>query len=157
MFFLFTVSVLPEPILSWYRDDHPVTNDLEKYHVKKETLGVCHLEIKRLEFCDQTEWKCVASNDYGQSVTSCFLKLVVPKHYKKPKFLENLRAVMSEGGAVNLECKVIGVPQPTLKWYKDGKELKPGDIHRITSGQDGTCCLGTYTVEGTKKKKKIII
>ncbi|XP_023246836.1 titin homolog isoform X2 [Copidosoma floridanum] len=142
------VSVMPEPILAWYRDDHPVEKE-EKYRVEKETLGICHLEIKRLEFCDQAEWKCVASNDFGQSVTSCFLKLIIPKHYKKPVFLENLRAILSEGGAVNLECKVIGVPQPVLKWYKDGKELKPGDIHRITSGQDGTCCLGTYTVEAS--------
>lgn len=44
---------------------------------------------------------------------------------------------------------MIGVPQPTLKWYKDGRELKPGDIHRIISGQDGTCCLGTYTCEAS--------
>lgn len=49
--------------------------------------------------------------------------------------MECLRAVLSEEGAVNLECKVIGVPQPVLKWYKDGVELKPGDIHRITSGE----------------------
>lgn len=54
----------------------------------------------------KAEWKCVATNDYGQSVTSCFLKLAIPRHYKKPRFLENLRAVLSEEGAVNLECKV---------------------------------------------------
>merc|ERR1712142_95666 len=53
----------------------------------------------------------------------------------------------SQEGTVNLECKVIGVPQPTLKWFKDGIELQPGDIHRIISGEDGTCCLGTYTCE----------
>lgn len=34
-----------------------------------------------------------------------------------------------------------------LKWFKDGVELKPGDIHRIISGQDGACSLGTYTCE----------
>lgn len=56
-------------------------------------------------------------------------------------------AKLFQEGAVNLECKVIGVPQPVLKWYKDGVELKPGDIHRITSGEDGTCSLGTYTCE----------
>jgi hypothetical protein len=137
---------MPEPSLAWYRDDHPVTNE-ERYRIEQETLGICHLEIQRLEFCDQAEWKCVASNDFGHSITSCFLKLIIPKHYKKPKFLENLRAILSDGGAVNLECKVIGIPQPLLKWYKDGEELKPGDIHRIISGEDGTCCLGTYTCE----------
>lgn len=116
-------------------------------HLGKEDRGGFYLDIQSLEFLDQAEWKCVALNDYGHSVTSCFLKLIIPRHYKKPRFLENLQAILSEEGAVNLECKVIGVPQPVLKWYKDGEELKPGDIHRIISGQDGTCCLGTYTCE----------
>ncbi|CAG9839545.1 unnamed protein product [Diabrotica balteata] len=125
----------PLPSLSWFRDDQPVTNEPEKYIVFRENLGVCHLDIQPVELNDQAEWKCVATNDFGHSVTSCFLKLSIPKHFRKPKFLECLRAVLTEEGAVNLECKVIGVPQPVLKWYKDGIELKPGDIHRITSGQ----------------------
>ncbi|XP_072764137.1 uncharacterized protein [Anoplolepis gracilipes] len=144
--FTVQVSIAPEPSLSWYRDD-ALVEESEKYRAAKENLGTCHLEVQKLEFIDQAEWKCVAANDFGHSVTSCFLKLIIPKHYKKPKFLESLRAILSEEGAVNLECKVIGVPQPVLKWYKDNVELKPGDIHRIISGQDGTCCLGTYTCE----------
>ncbi|XP_050456843.1 titin-like [Cataglyphis hispanica] len=146
--FTVQVSIAPEPSLSWYRDD-TLVEESDKYHAAKENLGTCHLEVRKLEFIDQAEWKCVAANDFGHSVTSCFLKLIIPKHYKKPKFLESLRAILSEEGAVNLECKVIGVPQPVLKWYKDNVELKPGDIHRIISGQDGTCCLGTYTCEAT--------
>ncbi|KAF5279088.1 hypothetical protein FQA39_LY05766 [Lamprigera yunnana] len=150
-YFRFTIQVLvnttPMPSLFWFRDDRPVENDSDRYTLLNENFGINHLDISRLEFLDQAEWKCVAINDYGQSVTSCFLKLILPKHYKMPKFLESLRAVLSEEGAVNLECKVIGVPQPVLKWYKDGQELKPGDIHKITSGEDGTCCLGTYTCE----------
>ncbi|CAH1959673.1 unnamed protein product, partial [Acanthoscelides obtectus] len=134
----FTVQVsvtTPLPSLSWFRDDHPVAAEPEKYIVFRENLGVCHLDVRPLELNDQAEWKCVATNEFGHCVTSCFLKLQIPKHFKKPKFLECLRAVLSEEGAVNLECKVIGVPQPVLKWYKDGVELKPGDIHRITSGE----------------------
>lgn len=111
------------------------SSDPDRYVIAKETLGVCHLDICRLEFMDQAEWKCIATNDFGHSITSCYLRLVIPKHFKKPRFLEALRAILSEEGAVNLECKVIGVPQPILKWYKDGEELKPGDIHRIISGQ----------------------
>lgn len=54
----------------------------------------------------QGEWKCVANNDYGHSVTAASVKLVIPRHYKKPVFLEPLRAVLSQEGTVNLECKV---------------------------------------------------
>lgn len=169
--FKFTVQVkaTTEPIyqFSWFRDDLPIEKDNERYEITPEQIGICHLKIKCVEFSDQAEWKCVATNDYGNSTSTCFLKLMIPRHYKKPRFLECLRAVLTEEGlfekefyefllrkherfflgAVNLECKVIGVPQPVLKWFKDGIELKPGDIHRIISGQDGACSLGTYTCE----------
>ncbi|XP_055846057.1 titin-like [Episyrphus balteatus] len=144
--FTVTVKALPDPVLSWFRDELPIESN-ERYHHYAGEPETYHLDVKCVEFVDQAEWKCVAVNDFGTSVTSCFLKLQIPRHFKKPRFLECLRAVLTEEGAVNLECKVIGVPQPVLKWYKDGIELKPGDIHRIISGQDGTCCLGTYTCE----------
>ncbi|XP_059475294.1 titin homolog [Neocloeon triangulifer] len=140
------VTVTPEPKVAWYRDDEIIESG-GRYKANKDNAATYSLSVDKLEIVDQAEWKCIATNDFGQSVTSCFLKLVIPRHFKKPRFLENLRAILSEEGAVNLECKVIGVPQPILKWYKDGMELKPGDIHRIISGQDGTCCLGTYTCE----------
>ncbi|XP_054737658.1 titin-like [Anastrepha obliqua] len=147
-FFQFSVNVkaTPDPKLSWFRDELPIENS-ERYNHYRGEQENWHLDIRSVEFVDQAEWKCVAVNDFGTSVTSSYLKLQIPRHYKKPRFLECLRAVLTEEGAVNLECKVIGVPQPVLKWYKDGVELKPGDIHRIISGQDGTCCLGTYTCE----------
>lgn len=144
--FCVEVKATPEPTLSWYRDELPIEVS-ERYNVYQENATTYNLDVHRVEFIDQAEWKCVAVNDFGSSITSCFLKLQIPRHYKKPRFLECLRAVLTEEGAVNLECKVIGVPQPVLKWYKDGVELKPGDIHRIISGQDGTCSLGTYTCE----------
>ncbi|CAD7014952.1 unnamed protein product [Ceratitis capitata] len=146
--FQFTVNVkaTPDPVLSWFRDELPIENSERYSHYRGEQEN-WHLDVRCVEFVDQAEWKCVAVNDFGTSVTSSYLKLQIPRHYKKPRFLECLRAVLTEEGAVNLECKVIGVPQPMLKWYKDGVELKPGDIHRIISGQDGTCCLGTYTCE----------
>ncbi|XP_039953222.1 LOW QUALITY PROTEIN: uncharacterized protein LOC120770115 [Bactrocera tryoni] len=146
--FQFTVNVkaTPDPVLSWFRDELPIENS-ERYNHYRGEHENWHLDIRSVEFVDQAEWKCVAVNDFGTSLTSSYLKLQIPRHYKKPRFLECLRAVLTEEGAVNLECKVIGVPQPVLKWYKDGVELKPGDIHRIISGQDGTCCLGTYTCE----------
>jgi hypothetical protein len=62
----------------------------------------------------------------------------VPKNYRPPRFLEELKAMLTEEGLVSFECKVVGFPTPTLRWYKDGQELKPGDVYQLS----GTNSLG---------------
>lgn len=52
--------------------------------------------------------------------------------------MENLQAVLTEEGLVSFECKVVGFPTPVLSWFKDGQELKPGDVYQLT----GTNSLG---------------
>jgi hypothetical protein len=42
---------------------------------------------------------------------------------------------------VSFECKVVGFPTPQLRWFKDGQELKPGDVYQLT----GTNSLGKRT------------
>lgn len=64
----------------------------------------------------------------------------VPKNYRKPRFMENLQAILTEEGLVSFECKVVGFPTPVLSWFKDGQELKPGDVYQLT----GTNSLGSY-------------
>lgn len=64
----------------------------------------------------------------------------VPKHFRKPRFMETLKAVLTEEGLVSFECKVVGSPTPLLRWFKDGQELKPGDVYQLT----GSSSLGSY-------------
>ena len=71
----------------------------------------------------------------------------VPKAYKKPEFVEELRALLTATGTVSLECKVVGVPTPVLKWFKDQKEIKAGDVFALTANPDDPTSLGTYTCE----------
>lgn len=54
--------------------------------------------------------------------------------------MESLKAVLTEEGLVSFECKVVGSPTPLLRWFKDGQELKPGDVYQLT----GTNSLGSY-------------
>ena len=49
-------------------------------------------------------------------------------------FLEAAKIVTEEGptqagvgDSVKLKCKISGNPTPSTIWYKDGRELKPGD------------------------------
>lgn len=73
--------------------------------------------------------------------------ITVPKAYKRPEFLEELRALLTEQGTVSLECKVVGVPTPALRWFKDSKEIKAGDVFALTANPDDPTSLGTYTCE----------
>ncbi|XP_043200181.1 uncharacterized protein LOC122369469 [Amphibalanus amphitrite] len=144
----FTVEVTsyPEAEVAWYREQEkePVQTS-DSVSTGREAPGRHHLQLEGVQLQHQGEWRCVATNPAGQAVTTGRLTVNRPKHYRAPYFLEPLRASLTESGTVNLQCKVVGTPQPVLQWFKDGAELKAGDIHRITSGGDGTCCLGSYT------------
>lgn len=73
--------------------------------------------------------------------------IAVPKTYKAPEFLEELRALLTEQGTVSLECKVVGVPTPTLRWFKDGTEIRSGDVFALTANPDDPTSLGVYVCE----------
>lgn len=57
---------------------------------------------------------------------SAFCLPLVPKGYRAPVFLEALEALLTDEGTVSLECKVVGIPTPVLRWFKDGVEIKAG-------------------------------
>lgn len=42
---------------------------------------------------------------------------------------------MTDEGLVSFECKVIGYPTPQLCWFKDGKQLQPGDVYELTGSK----------------------
>lgn len=53
---------------------------------------------------------------------------------------EYLDVVKYKAGAnIDLKVGVIAKPQPTIEWYKDGKELEPGAQISISSTSDSAC------------------
>lgn len=80
----------------------------------------------------------------------------MPKTYKAPEFLEELRALLTEQGTVSLECKVVGVPTPLLRWFKDGKEIRAGDVFALTANPDDPTSLGIYVCEAVNCMGKAI-
>lgn len=88
-----------------------------------------------------------AENLNGRNSCICHLNVLVPKAYRVPEFIEELKAVLTQQGTVALECKVVGVPTPQLRWFKDSKEIKAGDIFALTANADDPTSLGTYTCE----------
>lgn len=129
----------------WYRNDVPIFEN-DRYHFLHEGNFFC-IDVAPVTVEDGGRWACVGENQVGRASCSCRLNVLIPKAYSAPNFIEELKAVLSNQGTVSLECKVIGVPTPVLKWYKDGKEIKAGDMFALTANPDDPTSLGTYTCE----------
>lgn len=105
------------------------------------------MEVSPVILEDGGQWMVLAENSGGRNSCIAHLNVLVPKAYKAPEFIEELRAVLTQQGTVSLECKVIGVPTPQLRWFKDSKEIKAGDVFALTANLDDPTSLGTYTCE----------
>lgn len=87
------------------------------------------IEVKSARSCDAGDWKCVVTNFEGSvSISTCYVdieseffslfssfskilvlkSISVPNNFRKPRFMEPLRAVLTDEGLVSFECKVVG-------------------------------------------------
>lgn len=113
----------------------------ENYRTLEDGHGVYIIEVKQSQDNDNGEWRCEVTSEQGcVGISKCSIEMEIPKNYRKPRFMDVLKAVLTEEGLVSFECKVVGFPTPNLKWFKDGQELKPGDVYQLT----GINSLGTY-------------
>lgn len=143
MSFSFHVSLFYQ--LTWYRNDRRVCASDRITEINEGTFH--YLEVSPVTMEDGGQWMLMAENYGGRNSCLGTLNVLVPKAYKTPEFVEELRAVLTEQGTVSLECKVVGVPTPHLRWFKDSKEIKAGDIFALTANADDPTSLGTYTCE----------
>lgn len=130
-----------------------------------EPDGTTRLTVLAADKADAGVFRCEASNPAGTARTEAPLRVLetgeaAPPSEVAPEFLQELKPVQAnEDEPAAFECKVAGVPQPKVKWFKDGKELKDGDGCRIEALPDGTHRLildkckvddqGNYRVEAT--------
>lgn len=133
--------------MTWFRNDRRICEN-NRIRCVNEGNFYC-VEITPVSLDDGGRWMCMVENANGRNSCLAILNVLVPKAYKAPEFVEHLRALLTEQGTVSLECKVIGVPTPFLRWFKDSKEIKAGDVFALTANPDDPTSLGTYTCEAT--------
>lgn len=122
-----TITVHPEPQVTWFKAGHRIKPDPTKYTFITDK-GLYQLIIHNIEPSDDGEYTVVAHNKFGED--SCKARLTVTHHpvaedTMRPMFrrlLANIDCV--EGESVHFDLRVSGTPPPTLKWEKDGKPLE---------------------------------
>lgn len=75
-------------------------------------------------------------------ITGTAIVEVEPKE-SKPAFVADLHDdQVVEGFPVKMDIKIIGHPQPKLKWLHNGEEIKPDNAHiKVAHNPDGTASL----------------
>ncbi|GMR51488.1 hypothetical protein PMAYCL1PPCAC_21683, partial [Pristionchus mayeri] len=214
---------IPAPAIKWYKNGKEIQED-DRHKIESLSDGTQRLTVARCKIEDTDEYRCEATNEYGDvwsdvtlkvnpkpaedavsiagvhkaptvlksleeiriaetskdsgeyraearnvagtARTEASLKVAKSGQEEKlisgsaPEFTKDLQPVQAKvGEPAALECRVAGVPQPEVKWFKDGAEVKPGDGVQIESQPDGTNRLkidsakpedqGNYRVEAT--------
>lgn len=122
-----TITVHPEPQVTWLKAGHRIKHDPSKYTFITDK-GLYQLIIHNVDLEDDAEYTVEANNKFGED--SCKARLTVTPHpvsedTMRPMFrrlLANIECV--EGESVQFELRVSGTQPLTLKWEKDGKPLE---------------------------------
>lgn len=131
----------PVPDIKWYKDDKELVPD---DHVAIRLLpdGTAELEISSAVPGDSGQYKLVAVNPTG--IVSTQTAVDVKKKPKKATLDDALPASIAvvEGEPLKLMAKISGHPKPEVKWFKDGRPIRPGSQNAIMSNlPDGTVSL----------------
>ncbi|XP_061708255.1 obscurin isoform X2 [Cydia pomonella] len=115
-----TVDVVayPEPQVKWYLGDVEISEKKSVY--SRVDNGSTHkLILKEVTAELSGQYSCKVSNDLGED--SCQATFTVKR---KPRITKSLvDMTVDKGQTLKLEVEVEGCPEPTVKWYKDGKEI----------------------------------
>lgn len=137
----------PRPEIIWYKDG--IRIDSNEKRVISVIGPLCRLTIRNVEENDNGRYTCEASNKEGRVSTFARVQTVSdPKIFEAdnklkknvevavdleqqqqldemlPQFTMRLRDRRVQCTyPVRLTCQVLGIPQPTIQWHKDGIQL----------------------------------
>ncbi|KAK5981099.1 hypothetical protein GCK32_014702, partial [Trichostrongylus colubriformis] len=132
----------PRPKIKWTKEGKEVEMSARiKTEFKDD--GTLTLTVDNVTQQDAGEYRCHAENELGSAWTEgpIIVTLVgAPEQEgEAPDFIQPVRpVVVVEGETAVLEGKLSGKPKPTVKWYKNGENIKPTDHFVIDSLDDGT-------------------
>lgn len=171
----FTVKVagFPKPTVQWsYKGQAIKSSSVYKLTEEKEeyTLVITHVTSEY-----EGEYSCTATNRFGQTTCTTYLKVESTDISQGEKWVEKLFKVTqpptfsvqiqpvrcSEGGEVSFNYKVSGDPLPEVKWFRGAFQVQPSRNCIVIANPDGSGFIniksvkqedsGTYTCKASNK------
>ncbi|KAK3506808.1 hypothetical protein QTP70_028372 [Hemibagrus guttatus] len=115
------VTGTPPPVITWFKDGIPVVTSSNVQILQRGKT----LRLLKAAAADAGRYSCKAINVAGSTEKAFHLDVLVPPSITGSGGSRDLYAVLNQ--EISLECKVKGVPFPTIQWYKDRKLLFLGD------------------------------
>lgn len=163
-----TVTGIPKPKIQWFFNGVMLTPSADYKFVFDGNDHSLIILFTKLE--DEGEYTCIASNEYGQTICSAYLKINSKGQGHKetepesavekplgnlegpcpPYFLKELKPIhCAQGVPAVFEYMVIGEPAPTVLWFKENKQLCTNVYYTIIHNPEGS---GTFIVNDPQKE-----
>lgn len=112
------IESFSKPEVQWYFDGKPITAESKEYSTT-EIENCYKLVIKQAKTEFAGKYTCKAKNDVGESSSAASLTV-----YYRPKLLKKLAdQKVKEGDTLKLSVQVSAIPDPQIRWFKDGQEV----------------------------------
>ncbi|PNF42104.1 Obscurin [Cryptotermes secundus] len=121
--FNINVEAYPKPAVKWFLNDIEITEKKTEF-TREEDENNYKLIIKKVTTDLAGKYECKVINDLGTIDTACNFTVQYKPHF--PKGLTNIE--VDEGQELTLSIQCSAVPEPTIKWFKDGQEVT-ADAH----------------------------
>ena len=150
------ISGFPAPQIMWLRDGNEI-KVRKGVLMSQDASGGANLVVEKCTMSDAGVYTAKGVNEVGECETSC--TVTVTQAMEEPKFTSLLRSAKAvEGSPIKLEGKMVGHPQPEIKWMYNDQEWEP-DNSRIKQfvNPDGTFGLVFESTNGDDKGAYVAI
>ena len=156
----------PPPKAIWLLEGEEIKADGERVIITEEEdeegdgFGIITtLRITKVSDEDNGKYTLLAKNTAGEAKADSMLDVMgKPKPPKVVKEIEPSEVTIPGKKDLKLQCKISGFPAPTIKWFRDGNEIKVRKGVLVSQDASGGATLhiekcamtdaGTYSAKG---------
>lgn len=127
-----------------YRDGQQITAS-DRIKIVKDSNDTYTLHLTKALLEDGGSYSVVASNELSQTTEMWSFTVNAP-----PTFTKTMQKTTdaNENEKIILDVKVVGDPKPSVRWLKNGQEIKADGKH-VQLAQDG--CQYVLTIQGSNR------